>query len=217
MPDNKTVHSFYTNVPGNYYDKYNTKNPVARWMVRGFIANFLELAALTGADDAFEIGCGEGELSLQLLRRGWTVQGADIEPDIVRTANKASSAEGFGELFSVQNLYNLTDGKGASLVVCCEVLEHLPEPERALPVLAGLARPWLLLSVPREPLWRILNMARGKYVSRFGNTPGHIQHWSQAGFLELVSRHFEIVQTRHPLPWTMVLCRLRQSEPVEKR
>ncbi|MCR9134380.1 MAG: class I SAM-dependent methyltransferase [Alphaproteobacteria bacterium] len=214
MPDDEAALGPHANVPGNVYDKYNTKNPVARWMVRGFIDDFLELAALTGASDAFEIGCGEGELSLRLMRRGWNVRGVDLDGGIVRIANDASLAEGFGEPFSVENLYDLTRDRRASLVVCCEVLEHLPEPERALHVLAVLTRPWLLLSVPREPLWRILNMVRGKYVSRCGNTPGHIQHWNRVEFLELVSRHFEIVQTRHPFPWTMVLCRLKQTEPA---
>jgi hypothetical protein len=30
--------------------------------------------------------------------------------------------------------------------------------------------------VPREPIWRIGNMARGRYLGDLGNTPGHIQH-----------------------------------------
>ena len=53
------------------------------------------------------------------------------------------------------------------------------DPERALDVLAGLARPWLIASVPREPLWRALNLARLSYVGDLGNTPGHLNHWSK--------------------------------------
>jgi hypothetical protein len=53
-------------------------------------------------------------------------------------------------------------------------------------------------------------MARGKYLLQGGNTPGHIQHWSSRGFVELVSRHFEVVKVRKPLPWTMLLCRPRR-------
>jgi len=63
--------------------------------------------------------------------------------------------------------------------------------------------------VPREPIWRILNMARGKYWRALGNTPGHLQHWSRSGILGLLAEHFEIVEVRTPLPWTMVLCRAR--------
>ena len=198
----------YVNVPGNLYDKYNTKNPVARRMVAGFVTNFLDLAGQTGVRDAFEVGCGEGMLSLELLRRGWDVRGADLEESVVALANASADAEGFGKRFAVEDIYGLKADSSASLVVCCEVLEHLPNPERALDILVGRADPWLLVSVPREPLWRILNMARGKYLSRFGNTPGHIQHWTRRQFVSMVSKRAEIVEIRSPLPWTMLLCRV---------
>jgi hypothetical protein len=99
------------------------------------------------------------------------------------------------------------DRDAAELVVCCEVLEHLDDPDGALEVLAGLARPWLIVSVPREPLWRALNLARLHYVRELGNTPGHLGHWSKRGFLRVVGRRVEVVEVRDPLPWTMVLCR----------
>ena len=36
--------------------------------------------------------------------------------------------------------------------------------------------------MPREPLWRGLNMARGAYLKDLGNTPGHVNHWSKRSF-----------------------------------
>jgi hypothetical protein len=89
------------------------------------------------------------------------------------------------------------------------VLEHLDDPERALDRLVELAQPWLLLSVPREPLWRVLNLARFKYVGELGNTPGHLGHWSRRGFLGLLRSRVEVVDVRSPVPWTMALCRTR--------
>lgn len=58
---------------------------------------------------------------------------------------------------------------------------------------------------------RLLNMARGKYIGDFGNTPGHIQHWGKKHFVKFVSGQFEVVETRSPLPWTMLLCRPRSA------
>jgi hypothetical protein len=55
----------------------------------------------------------------------------------------------------------------------------------------------------------VLNLARGKYLADLGNTPGHVNHWSRSGFLDLLSRRFEIVEVRTPLPWTMALCKVR--------
>ena len=78
-------------------------------------------------------------------------------------------------------------------------------------VLQGIVGADLIISVPREPLWRILNMARCKYLSDFGNTPGHLQHWSKGGITALVQRYFEVVEVLSPLPWTMIHCRRKQS------
>ena len=58
-----------------------------------------------------------------------------------------------------------------------------PGPERALAEMARVARGYLLVSVPREPLWRALNIARGAYVRDLGNTPGHLNHWSRRAFV----------------------------------
>ena len=44
-----------------------------------------------------------------------------------------------------------------------EVLEHVPDPEATVAEMARVAERWLLVSVPREPMWRGLNMARGAY------------------------------------------------------
>ena len=198
------------NVPGNYYDKYNATNPIAGRLVANFLKSFVELAESTQANEVFEVGCGEGNLSLKLLRKGWTVRGADLEESVVNEANESAEAEGFGAPFFVADVYSLTPSEiSAPVIVCCEVLEHLPDPERAVDLLAEAAQPWVLLSVPREPIWRILNVARGKYFRHLGNTPGHIQHWSRRSFLAMVSRRLDVISVRSPLPWTMVLCRTR--------
>jgi SAM-dependent methyltransferase len=89
-----------------------------------------------------------------------------------------------------------------------EVLEHVPDPEHTVAEMARVASGHLLVSVPREPLWRALNMARGAYWKDLGNTPGHLNHWSKRSFVELLSRHGEVVHARSPFPWTMLLVRL---------
>jgi hypothetical protein len=87
------------------------------------------------------------------------------------------------------------------------VLEHVPDPEHTVAEMARVASRWLLVSVPREPLWRALNMARGAYLRDLGNTPGHLNHWSKRSFVSLLSRHGEVVEARSPFPWTMLLVR----------
>ncbi|MBB3395044.1 methyltransferase domain-containing protein [Rhizobium sp. BK060] len=198
----------YKNIPGNYYDKYHTRNPIARYLMNGFLQSFDELTEIAGTRRAYEVGCGEGNLSLRLHDRGWDVRGSDLERVSVDEANAQCAERGIEAKFDVRSLFDLTPEQASTeLVVCCEVLEHVPETERALSVLRSLAKPYLIISVPREPIWRVLNLARGKYFKAFGNTPGHIQHWSSSSFIKLLEKTMNVVEVRRPLPWTMVLCR----------
>ncbi|MBA3475483.1 MAG: methyltransferase domain-containing protein [Actinobacteria bacterium] len=145
-----------------------------------------------------------------MARAGLRVRGSDAFPETVAEARRRAAAEGLDISYEATAVQLLDPAEhSAELVVCCEVLEHLPDPEEALDVLGSLASPWLLASVPREPLWRALNMARGAYLRDLGNTPGHLGHWSKRGFLEMLSERFEVVEVRNPLPWTMGLCRVR--------
>ncbi|MEO7478685.1 MAG: methyltransferase domain-containing protein, partial [Lysobacteraceae bacterium] len=155
--------------------------------------------------------CGEGELSMRLARAGWRVRGCDIAEESVVEARVRTQAAGLSIPFERCDILELQGHvEPCDLVVCCEVLEHLENPSAALAILESICRKHLLVSVPREPVWRALNIARGRYWRDFGNTPGHIQHWSRAGFLELLDRHFDVVAVRSPLPWTLALCRPRQ-------
>jgi 2-polyprenyl-3-methyl-5-hydroxy-6-metoxy-1,4-benzoquinol methylase len=193
---------------GNVYDKYATRHPIERRLVGRFLGEVDELVSLTGAREAHEVGCGEGEITIRLARRGLGVRGSDVAADVITEARRRAAAAGVQASFRQAPIEGLApEGDAAELVVCCEVLEHLADPDRGLEVLASLARPWLLVSVPREPLWRVLNVARGSYLSELGNTPGHLNHWSRRGFVHWLSDRLTVAEVRTPLPWTMALCR----------
>lgn len=198
-------------VAGNVYPKYTTRNPLARLLMANFMATLRQLVERTGARDVHEVGCGEGFLARHLAADGYRVRGSDLSPTTIAEARRRSAGmTGIG--FQVADLYRLDPARdAAALIICCEVMEHLPDPVRALHVLEQLARPHLIVSVPREPLWRILNAARGRYWSDLGNTPGHLQHWSSREFTMLLRQHFDVVEVRTPLPWTMALCRTQSS------
>jgi SAM-dependent methyltransferase len=204
---------------GNVYDKYGTSNPIARRLMTGFLGRLDRLVECTGAGEAHEVGCGEGELAIRLARAGLRVRGSDAFPKVLEEARRRAGAAGVAIDFAARPVEELDpDRDAAELVVCCEVLEHLDDPGRALDVLADLARPWLIASVPREPLWRALNLARLSYVADLGDTPGHRNHWSKREFVRFLTRRFEVVEVLSPVPWTMALCRVPrapQGSPLE--
>jgi 2-polyprenyl-3-methyl-5-hydroxy-6-metoxy-1,4-benzoquinol methylase len=196
---------------GNVYDKYGSSNRLARRLMAGFMSRLDELVERTGVQEAHEVGCGEGELSIRLARRGIRMRGTDAFPPVLAEARERAEAAGVEIDFEATPVEQLEPaGHAAELVVCCEVLEHLEDPRRGLEVLARLARPWLIASVPREPLWRALNLARLSYVGELGNTPGHLSHWSKREFERFLAERFEVVEVRSPIPWTMALCRVAE-------
>lgn len=195
-------------VAGNAYDKYGSRNLIVRWMMSGFDRALSELVAEAAPATLHEIGCGEGYWTLQWLEKGLEARGCDFSEAAIALARRNATARGLGfGRFAVKSIYDLESSDSADLVVCCEVLEHLDDPERGLEALRRIAGRRLILSVPDEPLWRVLNMARGKYLGQLGNTPGHLQHWSRNDFVRLVGRYFRVDRVLSPLPWTMLSCR----------
>lgn len=196
-------------VIGNTFDKYGSTNPVVRRMMKGFDEALAGLVSRAAPTTIHEVGCGEGYWVLEWTRRGMNVRGTDFSSEVIAMASRNAAAEGIDpQVFSAKSIYDMEAGRdSADLIVCCEVFEHLEHPERGFEALQGIVTSDLVLSVPREPLWRILNMARGKYVGRLGNTPGHLQHWSTAGIARLAGRYFDVVDVSTPLPWTMLHCK----------
>jgi ubiquinone/menaquinone biosynthesis C-methylase UbiE len=181
---------------------------VERRLVRGFLNELERLVVGIGARDVHEVGCGEGELLLRLARRGLRARGSDISQEVVDQARRRASAEQLDVEFKVGAIDALDpQADSAELILCCEVMEHVDDPDAALEVIAQLARPWAIVSVPREPLWRVLNIGRLKYMRELGNTPGHLQHWSRASFVRFLQPRLQVVEVCSPMPWTMALCR----------
>jgi SAM-dependent methyltransferase len=176
--------------------------------VGSFLSELDRLAADTGAVDVHELGCGEGELVLRLARRGLRARGSDASEPVIEEARRRAGAAQLDIEFKAAPIETLDPRvDSAELILCCEVMEHVEDPDAALEIIARLARPWAIVSVPREPLWRVLNLGRLRYVRELGNTPGHLQHWSRKAFVCFLEQRLEVTTVRSPIPWTMALCR----------
>jgi SAM-dependent methyltransferase len=196
-------------VTGNTYDKYGSSNPVVKRLMAGFETALDGLFEFADPASLLDIGCGEGVLTQQWAQRldGRRVVGIDLDDPALHAEWRQRSAPNLE--YRVMRAENLPFADDEfDLVTAIEVLEHVPDPEHTLAEMARCAQRHLLVSVPREPLWRGLNMARGAYWSALGNTPGHLNHWSRRAFVALLERHGEVLQARSPFPWTMLLVRV---------
>ena len=190
---------------GNQVDKSQLRNPISRRMVAGFDSALLRLIGgiQPAPTSVHEVGCGEGRLTRKLRDHlGIEVRASDFSERLIIENQSRNEAH---IQYVVRSVYDLDASDRAELIVCCEVLEHLERPADALAALRALRGGTYLFSVPCEPLWRVLNLARGKYLAALGNTPGHLNHWSRRGFLNfLAASGFRPDSSAQPLPWTMV-------------
>ncbi|MCW3013540.1 MAG: class SAM-dependent methyltransferase [Solirubrobacterales bacterium] len=198
-------------VTGNTYDKYGSTNPVVKRLMANFEATLAELFAMSDPKSLLDVGCGEGVLVHEWAKQiaPARVVGLDLEEASIQAGweqRKADNLEYKIMDVSEKGLPFADDEFDVATAV--EVLEHVPDPAETVAEMARVASRWLLVSVPREPLWRGLNVARGAYLKELGNTPGHINHWSKSSFVRLLSQHGEVVEARSPFPWTMLLVRL---------
>jgi 2-polyprenyl-3-methyl-5-hydroxy-6-metoxy-1,4-benzoquinol methylase len=197
-------------ITGNTYDKYGSSNPLVRRMMAGFERSLDELLGHADPQSLLDVGCGEGVLVHEWAKHLGVekrVVGIDLEEESIQQGWARRQAPNLE--YKVMRAENLPFAdEEFDLASAIEVLEHVPDPEHTIAEMARCAQRHLLVSVPREPLWRMLNMARGAYWSDLGNTPGHLNHWSKQSFTALLARHGKVAAVRTPFPWTMLLVRL---------
>lgn len=197
-------------ITGNTYDKYGSSNPFVRRMMAGFERSLDGLMDIADPQSLLDVGCGEGVLVHEWAKRlgeGKRVVGIDLEEDSIQQGWALRQAPNLE--YKVMRAENLPFADDEfDLASAIEVLEHVPDPAHTVAEMARCAQRYLLVSVPREPLWRMLNMARGAYWSDLGNTPGHLNHFSKRSFTALLARHGKVAEVRSPFPWTMLLVRL---------
>lgn len=189
----------------HFMGKYENQNVIAKWLLKRF---FLEVKAtidsLPEECNVLEVGCGPGESSLRLasMMGGRHFEVSEYEQAIVdyHLDNQ------FPIKIIQESVYSLNrEDNQFDVVVALEVLEHLEDYQLALREMCRVAAKKIIVSVPNEPVWRLLNLARGSYWGGLGNTPGHINHWSPTAFVRLLSGYGVCEMVKKPLPWTIVV------------
>jgi 2-polyprenyl-3-methyl-5-hydroxy-6-metoxy-1,4-benzoquinol methylase len=190
---------------GNATDKYGSRNPLTRWLLGRFLREIDTAVRVAAPASILDVGCGEGVVTERLATAtGASVMGVDLGTEELQGHWRRREGERLS--FRPGSAYDLPFPDDSFECVCAlEVLEHLARPRDALAELCRVAGRALLLSVPREPIWRAAHLLALKDVRRLGNTPGHVNHWSSRAFERLVSQYGLVERMRTPFPWTVVL------------
>ncbi|MGD9158235.1 MAG: class I SAM-dependent methyltransferase [Desulfobacteraceae bacterium] len=68
----------------------------------------IDIMELSGSERILDLACGFGRHSIELARRGFSVVGVDIAPDLIKEANRIASAEKLGTEFICAELRDLS-------------------------------------------------------------------------------------------------------------
>jgi len=73
-------------IGGNYFDKYRSKNPIHRMLMRGFLSSTRDLLSKIEYKTVLEVGCGPGDLAAAIVLPNVTYFGIDIDSKEVEIA-----------------------------------------------------------------------------------------------------------------------------------
>jgi ubiquinone/menaquinone biosynthesis C-methylase UbiE len=197
-------------VTGNTYDKYGSSNPLVKKMMANFEDTLDDLWKQASPNSILDVGCGEGVLTHKWAERlgDGRIVGIDLDEPELKAAWEHRQRENLEYRILEATKLPFADNE-FEMTTAIEVLEHVPEPASTIAEMGRVAAKYVLVSVPREPLWRGLNMARGSYIKDLGNTPGHVNHWSKRAFIKELSAIGKVVEAKSPFPWTMLLVDVR--------
>ncbi len=211
--------------------KYNNErmyfhpNPLIRWLERKRVRHIVRLSQATDYTNILEIGCGEGFI-LNQFPKG-QLYGIDVSNKAIELAKNRTKSNTRVKEVSVQNGERTSYPNGMfDVVVCSEVLEHVPHPQKVIQEMMRVAKPngKLIMTFPNEPLINLLKDiigATGLYKVLLRGVPKrmddewHLHEFDKKTFLKLAAGKLRIEKLSGvPLPFMPVryaaLCRKLQ-------
>ncbi len=201
--------------------KYESQNFIQQKLIERIKKVIINEIKRVKPKTLLDVGCGEGFIAAAIQKRfpKLEITGVDNSPEAVR-AFKRRCPKARGIICGADKLP--FDSQAFDLVLVSEVLEHLEKPELVIKEIARVAHGSIIFTVPWEPAFQLSNLARGKYLKRFGNHPEHIQRWRKTKFGQLIEKYLNIEQHRIIFPWQMVVAVKKtrgkaKDESIKKR
>lgn len=184
---------------GNLCDKYNSKNPLIRWVVNRFLNCLYFFLDEIKPKSILDIGCGEGEIEKRSRKRYGNIYIKGIDPGDVRTYKDFD--------FVVGNALTYKDDNQYDVVIMLEVLEHIKDYKKVLVNIKKIKAKNIIISVPNEPWFRLCNLLRFTYIKRLGNTPGHVNNFTKRNFKKILKENFSArkIKIKSCLIWNFAL------------
>ncbi len=176
VPSSKPTHLPYAIDP-----KRNRWHYYENWWKQVGLDLLLRHVEPTGLS-VLDYGCGRGEALKIFGEAGFSVTGADIDPECVRLAGR------LGRCYRLRadDPVGQFGEKSFEVVSCFHVLEHVDTPRKTLAELGRIARQYVIIAVPNL---RYLHRLTEKRFELNQVNEGHLQSWDHWHLRNLAERH----------------------------
>jgi len=150
----KTINS-KSGFVGNYYNKYNTKNIIEKYIVNNYFNTILKICKNHSIKNFIDIGCGEGKWLDEFSKKGFECIGTDHSDEVVELAKKNLNNQKINIFQS--NIYDdkfptMINDKiyetGINNIFFLEVLEHLKDPSNIMDKFKNIKFQHMIITVP---------------------------------------------------------------------
>jgi 2-polyprenyl-3-methyl-5-hydroxy-6-metoxy-1,4-benzoquinol methylase len=161
---------------------------VAEGWFNGKTGELTQGVRVRATDTVVDVGCGDGAIIGFCARQGAEVYCIDRDAERLATTEakvRDSPARAYHVVLSHCDPIPLDDAIG-DLVICTEVLEHVPDPRKFMDELVRITRPGaqLLITVPEA---RSEQFVAATAPPEYFQEPNHIRLFSAEDFRELVA------------------------------
>jgi glycosyltransferase involved in cell wall biosynthesis len=178
--------------PGHHDD--STWEDQSQYEVYQYCAKFMELNNLQTVVD---VGCGSGFKLIKDLGKFKTI-GTETEPCYSLLKSKYPDREWYLAGEPEESFFNNPNIENADVVLCCDVIEHIIDPDVLLDHLISLNAKYYIISTPcRETLCK--NPRFSPIYEPTWNGPPlngcHVREWTMKEFVEYISERFEVIES----------------------
>ena len=133
--------------------------------------NFIMEKINTPNPKILDVGCGGGILSEALAKAGAQVTGLDLSDASLQVARQHSQQQGLNIEYRYERVEDLAQKEAGTydVVVCMEMLEHVPEPSKVIAACAQALKPGGLAffsTINRTPKGFLFAIVGGEYILR---------------------------------------------------
>ena len=168
-------------------------NLTTRKITQQFVKTLLLEIKLLKPKIILDVGCGTGYITNIISNElDSTVIGCDVDNKRIAFAHS-----NFGQEVIICDITCLPfKNDSFDLIIASEILEHINCIDEALKEIKRIAQKDIIITVPNEPFFRIANFFRGKNLTRFGNPPDHVNHYTKKTLYQLLDRYFSNISIK---------------------